>query len=182
MDKKYNLQANTVDSNEQKLYISLQYFGKQSEKLKHELTLLLNQYFSNISFHFILNNSHKLSTFFSYKDKLPKGMLSSVIYKYSCAQCASEYIGSTNRVLNIRVAEHAGRSFRTNRQLTNTPNSNIYDHANDCNSYINIDQFSILDSSHNKTDLLILESLYIHKIRPALNNSQTAHPLHIVNK
>ena len=121
-----------------KFYISLQYFGKQSEKLKHELTLLLNQYFSNISFHLILNNSHKLSTFFSYKDKLPKGMLSSVIYKYSYAYCASEYIGSTNRVLKLRVAEHAGRSFRTNRQLTNTPNSNIYDHTNDCNSHINI--------------------------------------------
>ena len=181
-DKKYNPQANTVDHNEQKFYISLQYFGKQSEKLKHELTLLLNQYFNNISFHFILNNSYKLSNFFSYKDKLSKGMLSSVIYKYSCAQCASEYIGSTSRVLNIRVAEHAGRSFRTNRQLSNVPNSNIYDHSNSCNSYINLNQFSILDSCRNKTELLILESLYIHKISPALNNSQTSHPLHIVNK
>ena len=181
-DKKYNHQADTIDSNQQKLYVSLQYFGKQSEKLKHELTLLLNQYFSNISFQFILNNSLKLSTFFSYKDKLTKGMLSSVIYKYSCVHCTSEYIGSTSRLLNIRVAEHAGLSFRTNRPLTNVPNSNIYDHANSCNSPVNLNQFSILDSSHNKKDLLILESLYIHKFSPALNNSQTAHPLHIVNK
>ena len=36
---------------------------------------------------------------------------SSLVYKFSCACCASEYVGSTIRTLHTRVAEHAGRSF-----------------------------------------------------------------------
>ena len=91
------------------------YFGKHSEKLKSDLSVLFCKYFKDISFNFILVNSFKIDSFFSFKDRLPKGMRSSLIYKYSCVRCTSEYIGSTTRILTTRVAEHAGRSHRTDR-------------------------------------------------------------------
>ena len=164
------------------IYLSLPYFGYQSEKLRRELSILMYNYFNNISFRFILTNPYKISKFFSYKDKIPKSMRSTLIYKFSCVHCTSEYVGSTTRTLGMRVAEHAGRSFRTNNILSNRPNSNIYDHANQCNTEINLDNFTILNSCSNKTDLHILESLYIYKTKPLLNSSQTAYPLSIVNK
>ena len=41
----------------------------------------------------------------------------------------SEYVGSTIRTLHTRVAEHAGRSFRTGSRLTDPPHYNIRQHS-----------------------------------------------------
>ena len=68
-----------------------------------------------------------------------KEMRSSLIYKYSCVQCTSEYIGSTTRLLASRLAEHSGRSLRTNRILSHTSHSNIREHAQTCGTPITID-------------------------------------------
>ena len=69
-------------------------------------------------------------------------MRSSLIYKFSCVRCASGFGGSTTRTLAVRVDEHAGRSFRINNILSNPPNSNIYDHASQCDTEINLDKLS----------------------------------------
>ena len=51
-----------------------------------------------------------------------------------------------------------------------------------CNSPIIVDNFSILGSTDNNADLRILESLFIHKQKPVLNEAQSAFPLCIVNR
>ena len=181
LSKKFTISRPNVDE-KQKLYFTIPYFGSQSEELRTEISKLMHKYFNNISFQLVLCNPYKLGNFFSYKDKISKGMRSSLVYKYCCARCASEYVGSTSRALATRVAEHAGRSYRTNRILTNPPNSNIYEHANNCDSPITLENFSILNSCNNISDLHILESLYIYKLHPVLNGSQSAVPLNIVNK
>ena len=60
--------------------------------------------------------------------------------------------------------------------------SNIREHAQTCGTPITIDNFTILDSRSNTNDLRILESLYIFKDRPVLNNMQSSHPLCVVSK
>ena len=35
-------------------------------------------------------------------------MRSAVVYIFSCSECGAQYVGSTNRSLAIRTAEHAG--------------------------------------------------------------------------
>ena len=42
---------------------------------------------------------------------------SSLLYKFSCAQCASEYVGMTARTLGTRVDEHVVVSYRTGARL-----------------------------------------------------------------
>ena len=96
-------------------------------------------------------------------------MRASVVYKFSCVQCTSEYVGSTTHSLYRRVAQHSGRSFRTNRLLTTPPHSNIRDHTFNCHSPITLENFTILNSCKSETDLHILESLYIYKTNPVLN-------------
>ena len=73
----------------------------------------------------MLVNSFKVGSFFSYKDRLPKAMCASLVYKFSCARCVSEYVGFTTRTLHTRVAEHAGRSFRTGSNLSVPPQSMV---------------------------------------------------------
>ena len=86
------------------------------------------------------------------------------------------------RTLHTRVAEHAGRSFRTGALLTSPPHSNIGAHAPSCSSPVAIDNFNILARGNSNIDVRILESLFIYKIRPDLNDSQSALLLNIVGR
>ena len=126
--------------------------------------------------------------FFKYKDKLPAGMRSSLVYKFSYAQCASTYIGSTGRMLRTRVAEHAGKSYRTGvrfgRPLLGSagpPQSAVREHAEGCDVSMVLDNFSILNSTSSLLDLRILESLCIFRHKRKLNNTQSWFPLEDVN-
>ena len=130
----------------------------------------------------ILINKFKIGFLFSFKDKLPKAMQGSLVYKFSCIWCMSEYIGITTRLLHVRVAKHAGRSFRTNLLLSVPPHSNIRHHTGQYGASITIDHFSIVDTCANQIYFRILESLHIFKSKPSLNSINSAAPLSIVTK
>ena len=137
----------TINSPEQNrsFYISFPYFGPYSDKLSNELSNLFRKYFRNIDFKIIMTNPFKISSLFFFKDKLPKHMRASVVYKFSCVQCTFWVCGchhatpSTAELLSI-VAEVS----RTNRLLTTRPHSNIRDHTFNCHSPITLENFTIL--------------------------------------
>ena len=81
--------------------------GPQSDKLKIELAFLLSKYISDVIPRIVLSNRQSISSSFRYKDDLPSALRSGVLYKYSCPQCASCYIGSSCRGLHTRISEHA---------------------------------------------------------------------------
>jgi hypothetical protein len=117
LHKKFEPNPAILTAAKNKLYFTFPYFGSQSDNLKRELTVLLSTYFPNISFQLIFVNTFKIGTFFRYKDDLPASLRSCLVYKFSCAQCASSYVGSTSRTLRVRQAEHAGISHRTGARL-----------------------------------------------------------------
>ena len=86
----------------------------------------------------------------------------------------------TSRYFYKRIAEHAGRSFRTNSLLSHPPYSAIRDHTFGFNSPISINRFKILDSTSNQLDLKIIESLHILSIKPSSNNANSSYPLKTV--
>ncbi len=160
-----------------KMYFTLPYFGTQSEHLKKDFMKLLQQYFYDTDFTIILTNPFKISSFFNYKDKLHKDMRSNIVYKYVCPRCEAQYVGCTTRNLYIRSSEHAGVSCRTGNNITNPPHSNIRNHCSTCNSSISLNNFDVIGSTNNPTDLRILESLFIHKLKPQLNNYDSSYQL-----
>ena len=115
------------------------------------------KYFLNAECKIILVNKFTVSSFFNYKDKLRAGVRSSLVYKFSCAQCASTYIGWTGRMLRTRFAEHAGKSYRTGVRLAHPPHSAVREHAEGCDVRVVLDNFSILNSASSLLDLRILE-------------------------
>ena len=162
-------------------YISLPFFGPQSEKLKNEILSLFNKYCSHFTIKVILSNNFKIGSFFNYKDKLPLCSRSSVVYKFNCSLCGTTYVGSTSRTLCLRTAEHKGISCRTGRPLTAPPHSAIRLHCEQVHDVpVKAENFSILDSTQNTVSLRILESLYIQKLKPELNDTNSAFPLNIV--
>ena len=57
---------------------------------------------------------------------------SSLVYKFSCAQRASEYVGMTARTLGTRVDEHVWGQL-PNRS---SPHSAIRDHIYSCGTHL----------------------------------------------
>ena len=106
---------------------------------------------------------------------------SSIIYKYSCARCASgTYVGLTTRPLHMRIAEHQGISFRSKNPSQHPVSSAIRDHSLKCSKQISNSEFSIIGQEKPGHHLEILESLYIFKLRPKLNNHMSSFPLKFV--
>ena len=132
MSKIRSQKSSCFDVKKKVLYCSFVYFGSQSKKLKIELSSLIAKYFYHLEVKFILSNSYSIGSLFRFKDSLPPEMRSSIIYKYSCEQCSSEYIGCTSRTLRCRIREHQGISFRTGKPLLNPSFSAIRSHGAIC--------------------------------------------------
>ena len=180
LHKKFSVNNKPAEFNKDLIYVAMPYFGVQSEQLKKDLFVLICKFFPNLNIKIILVNKFTIGSLFNYKEKLNDCMRSNVIYKFSCANCASDYIGMTSRNLFIRICEHAGISFRTNLVLSQPPYSAVREHARSCNNIPNQDHFKIIDSSNNSLDLKLLESLHIQKLKPSLNNTLSSQPLLIV--
>ena len=85
----------------------------------------------------------------------------------------------TVKQLKVRISQHKGRSFRTNDLLTCPENSKILEHSWNFGHSIHDYNFEILDNPHN-FDLRILESLWIRKLKPSLNDRSSSTELSIV--
>ena len=93
----------------------------------------------------------------------------SLVCKYSCVHCTSEYVGMTTRTLVTRVAEHAGISVphtSLHTQLTSPSQSAVRDHSELCFTNVGINNFKVLANSSSEIDFKILESLHIFKSMP----------------
>ena len=177
LDKMFNPQLSVQSVQKLPVSITLPYLGPLSIKLSKDLNNIMKKFYPQIQFRCLFNNKRTISSFFPFKDQIP---LMVCIYKYSCGQCQSIYIGETKRHLISRICEHKGISFRTNRPLSNPSHSNIRQHAFNCDHPILTSNFSLL-SKCPSNDLKLLESIYIHKIVPSLNNQNSSCPLNILN-
>ena len=165
------------------MYLTLPFFGPQSIKLSKELYKALTKHYPQINFNFILTTGNKMGNMFKFKDRLPQLMTSSLVYKFSCTSCSDvSYVGSTIRRLHSRICQHRGESERTGYPLSKPDHSNIRSHTETCNSHITAPNFKILATAKNRADLLILESIYIRKLKPVLNDNLSAYPLMILNE
>ena len=169
------------DVPKKKLFISLPYFGSQSDDLGRDLRLLFDKFFFHVDFKIIFTNKFTIGSFFKLKDPLPLNMRSKIIYKYCCAlSCGSQYVGCTTRNFKTRMFEHRGISPRTDRRLAKPSQSSIRAHCEQFDKCVDLDNFQIIGSANSFLDLRILESLLIRKLRPNLNNMDSSFPLKIV--
>lgn len=103
---------------------------------------------------------------------------SNIVYNYECHCCQQCYVGSTTLQLFVRSSKHFGRSYRTLRPLSKPEKSSIREHCMDRDHPMRLENFSILDYG-TTSDLKLLESLYIHKNSPSLNDHQSSVTLNI---
>ena len=166
----------TVDK--EVIYLRIPYLGEVTNKLQRSLNNTLSKAYPDKIFRFVAMNTFKINSFFRFKDVLPTALRSSTVYQFTCSSCQAGYVGSTTRSFKTRVSEHFGQSARTGRPLQSAPFSAIGEHSKTCKGKLSFDDFNIL-ASNNSDNLRILESLYIYKLKPTLNNTVSSYPLYV---
>ena len=140
---------------------------KQKLLLEREISDLTSKFYPQIDLNIIFENSLSIGSFFRYKDTIPELVRSYVVYKYSCAQCSATYVGESTRHLQTRICEHQNISHRTGKPYGVLGKSNIFKHFLDTGHKILPSQFEIL-SSANMSNIFVLESIFIHQLKPSL--------------
>ena len=69
------------------LTMIMPFLGTTSWKLKNELIRTFRKIVPFCNLKIVFKTNRRLSSFFPFKDQLPKSLLSGVIYKYTCAEC-----------------------------------------------------------------------------------------------
>ena len=162
------------------VYLTLPFMGFLNKQIKNELSSNLSRLFPMVDFKICFVNPFKIGNLFKFKDSLPQLMRSRVVYKYNCPKCnLGTYVGSTDRLLKIRIDSHRGVSYRTGNPLNTPDPSPIRSHNSNCNKNLVYDNFTILATANSQQDLLILESLFIKSNSPRLNQNTSCIPLSI---
>ena len=174
----YNLQNRTekpATVEKKQIYCVLPYFGPGSDELKSNLRMIIGRHFPFINLNVCFVNRNTIGSLFRFKEVLPMELTSSVVYKYCCSRCGSGcYVGSTIRPLYMRISEHAGLSYRTNKQLSNPEKSAILEHSKSCNSMVKVEDFKILGGEKFSLHLRMFETMHINSHRPNLNDKNSA--------
>ena len=117
---------NRFDNNRQKIeieketkYITLPFQGYFSYQLRNTLSSLLRKHIPDVNYKFIFVNRNTIGSLFKVKDNIPDSLCSDIVYRFSCPDCQSRYIGSTSHNLKVCISEHRGVSYRTNTNITN---------------------------------------------------------------
>ena len=173
-----NLSMNAPVSSVQRrlIYFSLPYTGYTGLQLRKNLRKLFQKNFPHLNIRIIFKTGPALRNWFTVKERLPKLMRSNIVYKYQCGSCSATYYGETTRHFTVRIHEHLGKSFRTNKPISVTPSA-VLQHIRQTGHTSTVDNFSIISSANNNFELLLKESLLIHRDRPSLNNQVSSVPL-----
>ena len=135
-------------------YFKLPYIGNLSNHAKTKVEKILKRSCKeNIDVKLVFG-ACKISSYFSPKDHIPKCFVSNVVYKYTCQECNSCYVGRTHKYFDTRCTEHLGSDA----------NSSIYKHHlnnRNCRDKNDKTSFEILDYAKTELGLALKEAMHI---------------------
>ena len=97
----------------------------------------------------VFKSQNKLAKAFRLKDRIPKELISGVLYKLQCGLCYESYYGECVRDLNVRIGEHIGISPLTRKKIK-PKGSAVSNHLLFCNHSASFENFSVLTKEKKK--------------------------------
>ena len=153
------------------------FLGDVSKTVSKELNSLISRFYPQIRLRLIYKSLDTIGSRFRVKDRMPEDCMSCIIYQYKCDSCNAIYIGKTEQNFKCRISQHLGVSFRTGAPLSTPVQSDIREHCLKHRQHINSDNFSILDKTFLKSELLSLESLHQKTKKPSIGKMSQSTPL-----
>ena len=153
------------------LVLILPFLGTTSWKVKNSLIRSFRKIMPFANLRLIFKTSKRLSSCFTFKDRLPKSLMSGVIYKFTCSGCNLRYIGSTKRFWETRLEEHTHLSARTGKPLNGCQIFAPLQHVKSkCCSAKSVtrEDFTIIGRDSDPYVLQVKESIFVGKERPIL--------------
>ena len=133
-------------------------------------------FLSCVSLKVISRIKNRLSSKFTFKNKISKEICSVLCYKFQCSYNAT-YYGKTKRHFKVCVSEHMGVSACTGKNMKSTKNSAVRDHMLVCNSIVSFEDFSVLSNGTKDFRIKLQEILLIHRDGLQLNKTSESAPL-----
>ena len=153
------------------MILSMPFLGNHSLNIKKKLTKLLAEFYPQVSLRIVFSSSNSIQRYFKFKDTIPDNLRSSIIYLYKCDSCNASYVGKCERHFRTRCYEHEGRSVRTGALLAKPSHSAIRDHCQEKSHPMTKRNFSILGSTPDKLELIIMEALFQSRYKPNLGKT-----------
>ena len=158
----------------------LPFLGSSSWSVKNNLRKTFSKILPFCNLKIVFKTGNKMSSYFKFKDTLPKSLRSGVIYQFNCAKCNLSYVGSTWRFWERRLQEHLHISALTGERLNGCQIYAPMQHIRTCCQYpISREDFKIIGSEKNRYLLRLKESLFIYKLRPQLNGTESSTKLYL---
>ena len=112
------------------VYFCLPFTGSHSLQIRTQITRLCNAAYPHINIRFVFCSHKHISSFFPFKDKVPKFLRSGVVYLFKCQCCSASYVGQTMRHLHTSILEHLGLTPITGQPSSSPVMSSIFSHLN----------------------------------------------------
>ena len=158
------------------VFVKLPFLGSTLFQIRKKLQKLFSNKLTSCNLNSVFTSPVRVESFFAFQDKLPKMLLSGLVYKYKCGGCNATYYGKTKHHFKARICEHLGISNLTGKKVKTDNNklTLIQEHLLCCNYSPSFEDFSILTKESNDFKLKIMESLLIARDKPVLNKADSS--------
>ena len=128
------------------VFVKLLFLWSTSFQILKKFQKLFNDKLTVCNLKIVFTSSVRVKDFFTFEDKLPKILLSGLVYKYQCCGCNATYYGKTKLYFKVRICEHLGISHLTGKmvKIDNNKLTAIQEHLLCCNYSPSYEEFSIL--------------------------------------
>ena len=162
------------------VYFCRSFTGSHTLQIRTQIARLCSAVYPHLKVRFVFRSSTHISSFFPFKDKVPKFLRSGVVYLFKCRCCSASYVGQTTRHLHTRVSEHLGISPITGKPSSNPPMSSIFLPLKTAGHTASFEDFQILSSCLDDCEIMIHKSLLNSKLKPTLNVQGNSIPLNLL--
>ena len=164
--------------------VKLPFLESTSFQIQKNLQKLFSDKLTFCNLKTVFTSSIRVKIFFTFKQNMPKMLLSGLVYKYKCCDGSNaSCYGKTKfkRPFKVRICEHLGVSHLTGKmiKIDNNKLRVIQGHLLCCNYSPSFENFSILTRESNVFKLKIMESLLIARDKPLLKKADSSSPLEL---
>ena len=157
------------------VFVKLSLFGSNSFHILKKFKKLFSDKLTSSNLKIVFTSPVRVKSFLTFKDKLPKILLSGLAYKYKCGGCNATYYGKTTCHIKVRICEHLGIPHRTGKKVKIDNNKLRWkEHLLCCNYSPSFEDISILTRESNNFQLNIMESLLIARDKLNLNKADAS--------
>ena len=159
------------------LFVKLPFLGTTSFQFWNKLQELFSDKSASCNLRIVFTSPVRVKTFFTIKDKLPKMLVSGLVYKYKCGGCNATCYRKTKHHFKVQIFKRLGISRLKKVNIESNNLTAIREQLLCCNYSTSFEDFSILTRKSNDIKVKIMDSLLIARDRLILNKAASSLPL-----